>query len=393
MPRRLQHLLNLADFEVAARRHLPRAVHGYVAGAAEDEVSLRANRRRFADYAWLPRVLNDVSRVDSSVVVLGQKFAAPFGIAPIGMSALSAYRGDLVLAGAAAAASVPMIISGSSLIPMEAIAQAYPSAWFQAYLPGEDAQIEALLQRVSAAGFRTLVITVDTPVAANQENYIRAGFSAPLRPSLSLLADGLLHPRWTLGTFLRTLMLHGMPHFENNYATRGAPILARRVLRDFSDRGHLNWRHLARIRRSWRGHLVIKGLLNPLDADVAVEHGVDGVIVSNHGGRQLDGAASPLSVLSAFVRRCGSLPVMIDSGFRRGTDVLKAIALGARLAFVGRPFLCAAAVAGRPGLDRAIQLLLAEVRRDLTMLGVSTIDALDAQVHLRHQGSGCEVAA
>ena len=265
-----------------------------------------------------------------------------------------------------------MIMSGSSLIRLEEIVQANPHAWFQAYLPGADDEIVALIERVKAAGYRTLVITLDASIASNRENNIRAGFSTPLRPSLRLAWQGFTHPRWLFGTFLRTLLHHGMPHFENNHARRGAPILSANVLRDFSDRGHLGWSHIRRIRDMWPGTLVLKGILDVRDAQLAVDHGADGLIVSNHGGRQLDGTVSPLRVLPSIVERCGdAVPVMVDSGFRRGTDVLKALALGAKFVFVGRPFNYAASVAGVPGVRHSIALLRDEVSRDLAMLGVS----------------------
>ena len=375
-------ILSLDDLEGAARRHLPKPVFGYIVGGSESEASLRGNRAAFDDFRFLPRVLVDVSHGSQARTLLGRTYAAPFGIAPIGLSALSAYRGDIVMARAAAAADIPMIVSGSSLIALEAIAEAHPGAWFQAYLPGDQAQIDALIERVARAGFRTLVITADTPVASNRENHVRAGFNAPLRPNLSLAWQGLTHPRWLLGTFLQTLLRHGMPHFENNYATRGAPILSRNVLRDYSDRGHLAWPHFEQIRRLWKGHLVLKGLLHPDDAARACAAGADAVIVSNHGGRQLDGAVSALHMLERVVAVCGQTPVLLDGGFRRGTDVLKALALGARFAFIGRPFIYAAAVGGEALVARAIALLNKEIAIDMALLGINELDELSAERHL-----------
>ena len=383
---RLASILYLDDFETAARRHLPRPIFGYVAGAVESNRSYRDNREAFDDYRFLPRVLVDISKRSTETSLFGQTHAAPFGIAPMGFEALYAYRGDLVLARAAASARLPMIMSGSSLIRLEDVAADSPGTWFQAYLPGDPAQIEALIARVAAAGFQTLVITVDTPVSANRENNVRTGFSTPLRHSLRLAWDGLSHPRWLFGTFLRTIVQHGMPHFENNYATRGAPILSSRVARDFAARGHLNWAHFARIREIWKGRLVIKGVLAPDDARLACDHGAQGIIVSNHGGRQLDGAVAPLRVLASVVAACPGVPVMMDSGVRRGTDVLKALALGARFVFVGRPFAYAAAIAGEAGVAHAIDLLTQEVSRDMAMLGINTLDELSAQRHLLAQG-------
>nr|WP_089401382.1 alpha-hydroxy acid oxidase [Noviherbaspirillum humi] len=376
--RRLRKVLCLDDFEVLARSHLPHPIFGYIAGAAETNASLRFNQDSFQRYAFVPSVMVDVSTRSQAVELFGRTYASPFGIAPMGLSALSAYRGDIVMAQAADQAGVPMIMSGSSLIRLEEVAQASRSTWFQAYLPGHADQITALIERVGRAGFSTLVITVDTPAAANRENNVRAGFSTPLRPTPRLAWDGLTRPSWLFGTFLRTLLKHGMPHFENNYAIRGAPILSPTVVRDFSDRGHFTWEHLKRIRAQWQGPLVIKGVLNRNDAISACRAGVDGIIVSNHGGRQLDGSVAPLRMLPDIVEAAGNIPVMLDSGVRRGSDVLKAMALGARMVFVGRPFAYAAAVAGKDGVGHGIRLLSEEVSRNMAMLGIRRLADMTA---------------
>ncbi|PRH19462.1 alpha-hydroxy acid oxidase [Burkholderia multivorans] len=372
-PRVLHNMLSLHDFEARARRVLPRPIFGYVRGAAEDNRTRDDNRSVFDEFGFTTRVLRNVSARTQAVDLFGQRFAAPFGIAPMGINALSAYRGDIVLARAAQAAGIASIMSGSSLIPLEAVAAAAPSTWFQAYLPGDPERIAALLERVARAGYRTLVVTVDIPVAANRENNVRTGFSTPLRPSMRLAWDGLTRPRWLIGTFARTLLRHGMPHFENSFATRGAPILSAHVLRDFSARDHLDWTHLAQIRAQWKGSLVVKGILSVEDALTARDVGADGIILSNHGGRQLDGAVSPMRILRDVVTALEpAFPVMLDGGFRRGADVLKAIALGARMVFVGRPFNYAMAVAGEAGVAHAIRLLQEEVDRDMAMLGART---------------------
>jgi L-lactate dehydrogenase (cytochrome) len=378
LPARLGHILCLDDFERAASRHLPKPVFAYISGAVERNYSLRANAAAFDRYEFVPRMLVGTSARSTATTLFGKRWSAPFGMAPMGICALSAYRGDLVLTQAAARENVPMIMSGSSLIRLEEVVQANPDAWFQAYLPGDEPSMIALVERVKAAGYRTLVVTVDANIASNRENNIRAGFSTPLRPSLSLAWEGITHPRWLFGTFLKTIARHGLPHFENNYARRGAPILSQNVLRDFSDRGHMNWNHFRMIRRLWPGHLVIKGILDVRDARLAVDSGADGIIVSNHGGRQLDGTVPPLRVLPGIVQACPEVPVMIDSGFRRGTDVLKAVALGAKFVFVGRPFNYAASVAGEDGVRKAIGLLREEVSRNMAMLGVNGLSELDA---------------
>jgi L-lactate dehydrogenase (cytochrome) len=370
--RRMRHILSLDDFEKAARRHLPRPIYGYVSGAAEDNLTRTDNRQVFSEYRFVTRVLRNVSARSQATELFGRTYAMPFGIAPMGISALIAYRGDLVLARAARQLGIPMIMSGSSLIRLEEVYEANPEMWFQAYLPGEPDRIAALVDRVAKAGVGTLVLTVDTAVLANRENNIRSGFSTPLRPSLRLAWDGMVRPGWTFNTFLRTLWRHGMPHFENSYATRGAPIMSGAVMRDFGRKDHLDWEHVGQIRRQWKGRLVIKGILHPQDARLARDAGADGIILSNHGGRQLDSAVSPLRTLPAALEASRGIPVMMDCGIRRGTDVLKAMALGAAFVFVGRPFVYAAALAGEQGVAHAATLLGAEVMRDLGLLGVSS---------------------
>ena len=370
----LARYLSLDDFERAARRHLPSRVWAYVSGGCETDASLRDNRAAFEALGFITRAFVGVAQRTQASPLFGREWSSPFGIAPMGMAALAAYRGDLVLARAAAAANVPMIMSGSSLIRLEEVIKENPHAWFQAYVPGEPERIIKLIERVEAAGYGTLVVTADVPVSGNRENNIRAGFSTPLRPSLSLAWDGLTHPAWTLNTFLRTWVAHGMPHFENSQATRGAPIVARNLMRDFGARDHLNWTHLDLIRQRWKGKLIVKGLMHRDDARAAQACGVDGIIVSNHGGRQLDGSVSPLRVLPDIVAAVGAaLPVMMDGGVRRGTDVLKALGLGARFVFVGRPFNYAACVAGEPGVRHALALLREEIQRDMALLGINAL--------------------
>ena len=375
-PRRLRRVLALDDFEAEARRFLPRPIFGYVSGAAEDNVTRDANRAAWKRIGLSPRVLRDVSGRDQRRELFGTVWESPFGIAPMGLGAISAYRADLVLARAAAEAGIPFCLSGSSLIRLEDVAEAAPGSWFQAYLPGETARIDALLDRVEAAGYEVLVITVDVPVGGNRENLTRAGFSSPLRPSLRLAWDGAIRPGWVTSVMLPTLLRHGMPHFENSFAERGAPILSRHVERDFSARDHFDWRHVDHVRRRWRGPLVIKGVLRGDDAAEAKARGADAVAVSNHGGRQLDGAPAPIEALPEVVEAVGDLPVLLDSGVRRGTDVAKALALGARFVLVGRPFLYAAAVGGAPGVAHAAAILRAEVDRTLALLGVRRTDEL-----------------
>ncbi|HEV7821015.1 MAG TPA: alpha-hydroxy acid oxidase [Burkholderiales bacterium] len=364
-------MLALEDFEAPARRYLPRPMYGYVSGGAETNASLRANRAAFDDYAFVPRALVDVSQRSTKTTLFGHAYDAPFGFAPMGGSSMAAYHGDIVLARSAATANIPMIMSGASLSRLEDVRAAGRTAWFQAYLPGESGPITELVNRVALAGFETLVLTVDVPVGANRENNVRSGFNRPLRPTMRLAWDSILHPRWFVGMFLRTLFTEGMPHFENMGPR--TPLITRTGERDRGQRDQLSWQHVELMRKMWKGKLVLKGVLNKDDARIARESGIDGVIVSNHGGRQLDGAIAPLRALPGVVAEAGGMTVMMDSGIRRGTDILKALALGAQFVFVGRPFLFAAAIGGDVGVRHAIKLLKDEVDRDMALLGITTL--------------------
>ena len=384
-PRVLRHMLALDDFEEAARRYLPRPIFGYVSGGVETNASLRGNRAVWDEIAFVPRMLVDTSGRALTTTLFGRTYDAPFGIAPMGGTAMAAYQGDLVLARAAAAANIPMILSGASLTPLERAREAGPAAWFQAYLPGETGPITQLVERVARAGYDTLVLTVDVQVAANRENNVRSGFDTPLRPSLRLAWDGIIRPRWLVGMFLRTLLLHGMPHFENMGPR--VPLLSRTGERQRGRRDRLSWQHVELIRRLWKGRLVLKGVLDRNDARLARESGVDGVMVSNHGGRQLDGAVTPLRVLPGIVEQARGMTVILDSGIRRGTDVLKALALGANFVFIGRPFLYAAAIAGGAGVHHAIRLLREEIDRDMALLGITTLAEMRPELLVPARGT------
>ncbi|MCJ8139872.1 alpha-hydroxy acid oxidase [Falsirhodobacter halotolerans] len=375
-PRHLRRYLALDDFERRARRFLPKAIYGYVAGGVETDQSLTMNRSSFTDLSFVPKVLRNVAGRDLSHPLLGVTQSLPFGIAPMGFSALVAPDGDVALARAAQEAGTLAICSAASLTPLERVAQAGKSRWFQAYLPGDERRVLALLDRLQAAGFETLVVTADVPVAANRENNARNGFDAPFRMSPDLVWQGITHPGWTMGTLLRGMRRTGMPHFENMEAVQGPPLFSRTLVRSTIARDRLSWDEVALIRRNWPGKVVLKGILAPDDARRAADEGMDGIIVSNHGGRQLDGAIAPLHALPAIRVVSGDMSVMLDGGIRRGTDILKALALGADFVFVGRPFLFAAAVAGVDGVRHALTLMRDEIDRDMALLGITRLSDL-----------------
>jgi L-lactate dehydrogenase (cytochrome) len=380
VPRRLRRYLALDDFEATARRRLPKFIYGYIAGATETDTALADNRRAFDEYGFVPRVLNDVSGREQVTQLFGKSYAAPFGIPPMGSSALCAYRGDVVLTRAAAAMNVPMILSASSLIRLEDVRRENPAAWYQAYLAGDPARIEPLVDRVAAAGFDTFVVTADVPVPSNREKNIRNGFQVPLAITPKVAWDIATHPHWLFGTWLRTLSDHGMPHFENMDAGRGPPVLSKNLMRNIGRRDQLAWKHVELIRKRWKGKLVVKGLIAPADARIARDSGADGVIVSNHGGRQLDYTMSGLRTLPEIAADAGGMTVMMDGGIRRGTDVLKALALGAQFVFVGRPMLFAAVAGGEAGVTRALTLLKDEVDRDMALLGIRSIAEISPEL-------------
>ena len=384
--RRLRRILDLDDFERAARLHLPRAVYGYVAHGTETETSLRGNRAAFDAWRLVTRVLVGVERRDQSIELFGRRYEAPFGIAPMGGSALVAYQGHSVMAEAARTAGIPFILSANSIIPLEEVATANPGAWFAAYQSPDRRAIEGMVARLARAGIAVMVVTADVPIGSNRESDARAGFSFPIRPNLRLGLDVLGHPRWALGVLARTLLRRGNPHIVDMEPDGGPGLFSRKVA-GIAAHEQLNWDHIRLIRRLWHGPLVVKGILSPSDVAIARHAGVDGVILSNHGGRQLDHAVAPLQILPQALEQAGNMTVMIDSGFRRGTDIVKALALGAAAVFVGRPFLFAAAYAGEPGVTHAIALLAKELDKDMAMLGARRIGEitrdllLDAQHH------------
>jgi L-lactate dehydrogenase (cytochrome) len=375
VPKYLQDVLDLDDFERAVRPKLPHAVYGYVAHGAETETTLRANRAAFDAWRLVTRVLVGVSERHQDVELFGRRYAGPFGIAPMGGSALVAYEGHTVMAKAATEARIPFILSANSIIPLEEVVRANPNMWFAAYQSPNRGAIEGMVERLARAKVAVLVVTADVPIGSNREADARAGFGFPIRPGLKLGWDVATHPRWLASVLARTLVKRMNPRIDN-LEPWGGPGLFSREVAGIAAHEALCWRHIRLLRELWKGKLVIKGILSPADAALARDSGADGIILSNHGGRQLDQAVSPLQVLTSVQEQAGGLTVMIDSGFRRGTDVIKALALGAHAVFLGRPFLFAAAFAGQPGVAHAIKLLTQEIDRDMAMLGVREIDGI-----------------
>lgn len=382
---RLDRFFSVADFEGAAARRLPRCVYEFVRGGTEDEKSLRANTASFDDYAFVPRGLVNVKERSQAVTIWDREYASPFGIAPTGLASMVCHQADLLLAQQAHDHNVPFIISGSSSVPMERLQADGRDCWYQAYLPGNRPRIQAILERAERAGIKVLVITMDTAVAANRENNARMGFSVPFKMRPRIMLDGMMHPRWVYSVFLKTLVSSGVPRFANLYETVGTPITMEPPQGFRTDRDALSWEDVEWIRGKWPHKLVLKGVLHPEDARKTHAIGADAIIVSNHGGRQLDSVIAPLHALKNIVAAVPQdMPVMVDGGFRRGADILKALALGARLVFIGRPVLYGAAVAGGLGIARVLDIMRAEIDRNQALLGCPSLDDVAiGQLHFR----------
>jgi (S)-mandelate dehydrogenase len=369
----LQRAVSIDDLRRLAKCRLPRILFDYIDGGAGDDAGVRRNRAAFDAYRLRPRYLVDVSERSLATPLWQSEYAAPFGIAPVGLVGLFRPGGELLLAAAARDAGVPFILSGASIATIEDAARVAPGhTWYQLY-PARESRISLdMLRRAREAGLGVLVLTVDLPVPARRERDVRNGFDFAIRMSPSLLLDGLAHPRWALGYLARG----GLPAFGNwqRYAPPGAS--ASRVAAFVASHACATqtWRDVELYRREWPGRLVIKGIQHPEDARRAVELGVDGLIVSNHGGRQLDCLPAPIDVLPEIRAAVGRhVAIMVDGGIRRGTDVAIALSLGADFAFVGRAPTYGVAAAGLAGAARALGILREELDLAMGQLGITGV--------------------
>lgn len=368
-------LLNVGDWRAAARRRLPRFVFDYVDGAADDGLCLKRNRADLDACILQPRVLRDTSMLDTGVELFGRRWTMPVGVAPTGLNGLIRPDGDRAIARAAAGAGIGFALSTASNTRLEEVRAAAPDSaqWMQLYVMHRE-MAERVVRRAQTAGYEALVLTVDVPVSGNRELDLRNGFRLPFKPSARLALDIARHPGWALG-----MASHGAQEFANLRPDDGEAIstaLQAALLARAMDRT-LAWEQLAWLRELWKGPLLLKGILHAEDARRALDHGVDGLIVSNHGGRQLDASPSAISALPSVVSAVGkSIPVLMDSGIRRGTDVAKALALGARAVLVGRPVLYALAASGQPGVETWLRLLHEDFVRTLILLGACCVDDL-----------------
>lgn len=375
----VQRAQSIEELRAIARKRVPNFCFEYVEGGAEEEISLRHNREVFSRIAFLPRTLVDVSVRNQQRRLFGKDFASPFLIGPTGFSGLLAHEGDVAMARAAGQAGVPFVLTNVSTTSLEdVVRRSGAQVWQQVYLYRDRDFVAAVARRAQAAGIDTLVLTTDSAVYGKREWDLR-NFSSPRQLDWRNKIDVLCHPRWLIDI----LYPHGFPHFANlgdllpagQTSVRGA---AAAILGQ-SLSSALDWRDVEWLRGIWPGNLVLKGVMQVQDAQRALALGVDGIVLSNHGGRQLDGALSTMDVLPEVVAAVkGQLTVMLDGGFRRGADIVKAIALGADAVLLGRATTYGLAAGGEAGAARALEILRSEVDRVLALLACPDIAQLDA---------------
>jgi (S)-mandelate dehydrogenase len=373
---------NIADLRELASRRVPGLAFEYVEGGSEDESTLRANRTAFDALRLLPHTLIDTSRRHLGSTVLAAPAAAPLVIAPTGLNNMLHPEGDLALARAAARRGIPFTLSTLSTTRLEEVAQrAGGRLWMQLYVLKDRAIARDIMQRAAAAGYEALVFTTDCNIFGSRE-WDQRNFSAPGRPTVRAALDTLRHPRWLHDMLVR----HGIPRFRNVESFlppgKASAVGGSTVLPGLFE-ATITWDDIGWIRQFWRGKLLIKGVLTAGDAERALALGCDGIVLSNHGGRSLDSCVAALEVLPEVVAAVrGRLPVIIDGGFRRGTDIVKALALGAEAVMLGRATLYGLAAGGEAGVARALEILCTEIDRVLGMLGCNSVSELGPQ-HVR----------
>lgn len=363
---------SIEDLRRMARRRLPRGVFDFFDGGAEDEKTLAANRAAFDRARFVPKVLVDVSRIDTRASILGGEASWPLAIGPTGGTGIGWPGADVATARAAAAFGIPYTLSTVATASIERIAREAPGRhWFQAYILREPEFTMKLVARAQAADYEALMVTVDLPVGGKRERDFRNDYTVPFRPSLRNLADFLSHPAWAL-----RLLRDGVPQMENLAGlapgSLSPGVIASTVGRNLDS--SFDWDRLQAMRDAWPRKLIVKGVCRPEDAERLARLGVDAIVVSNHGGRQLDGAVGSLDALPAVARAVGArAAVFFDSGVRRGGEAVKALALGAKAVLIGRATLYGVSAAGEPGARRALEILTDEFARTMQLCGATRV--------------------
>lgn len=372
-PRDYQRCYRIADLRAVARRRIPRPMFDYLDGGADDEVALARNSSAFGHWQLLHRTLVDVAEVDMTTTVMGERIAWPVVLAPTGMTRLFHHEGELAVARAAAAAGTVYSLSSMSTFPIEVVgAHTSGPKWFQIYVWRDRSILRDLIARCKAAGYRGLMLTVDVPTFGKRERDYRNGMTVPPRLTPASVLDIVRHPYW-LWHYLTSPKLT-LANVEGRAPQHtGALSTLTTYVNSLFDPS-VTWEDLAWMIEEWGGPFAVKGIIHPDDAARAAALGVSAVIVSNHGGRQLDHAASPIEMLPEIVAAVeGRAEVVLDGGVRRGTDVLKALALGARACMIGRAYLYGVAAGGEPGVRRALDILQDEVKRGMQLVGCRSL--------------------
>jgi isopentenyl diphosphate isomerase/L-lactate dehydrogenase-like FMN-dependent dehydrogenase len=371
-------LYNTADLREAAGRRLPKGLFEFMDRGNDDEVAMRDNRIALDSIKLKPRVLVDVSKRSQEISLFGKKQQMPIIVAPTGSAGLAWYEGEIALARAAAAHGIPFTLAVGSMTAMEKVAQVGGTLWFQLYMWPDRSLSHRLVARARDAGFEALVLTVDTPVAPGREYNLRNGFTIPFRFTRRNVVDVLMHPRWLLGVLSRYMVTTGMPRYQNFPAHMQTRITALPMGRSSAMNDTLTWNDVRELRKLWPRTLIVKGIQHPHDAVLAADCGADAIVLSNHGGRVLDSTTAPILVLPQVVDAVGKrITVIVDSGFRRGSDVVKALALGADAVMLGRAPLHGIASAGEPGALRAIQIFHDEIDRVMALIGCTSVAGLN----------------
>ena len=375
-------LLNIADLRRRARKSLPRGIFDFVERGTEDDIAIVNNTEAIRMIKLVPRVARNVKDRDLSIELLGRRQTMPLAVAPTGACGLLWYQGEVELARAAAAAGIPFTLATGSMSSIETIAEAAAGStlWFQIYFWENREYSYQLLDRVKGSPYDALVVTVDTAVPAKREYNVRNGFGIPFAFNRTNVLDVALHPGWALRVLGRYLLNGGMPKYENYPAELRTRITGKPLGGNLRN-DTFTWEELKDIRRRWPRRLIVKGILDPGDAREAVQCGADAVIVSNHGGRQLDSSISPIDALAAIVEEVGNqIPVLVDGGFRRGSDVVKALAIGASAVLTGRPMLYGIAVDGQAGAAMAMEFFRDEISRSMALSGCARISDITAEL-------------
>ncbi len=373
--RRLSRSASIEDLRRIAKRRMPRGVFDYIDGAAEDEQTLDRNSAAFKRLEFRPRVLAGVGIVDPTATLLGRKIPIPLVLSPVGFTRVAHSQGELAVARAAERAGIPYTLSTLSTRSIEEVAavSAGPK-WFQVYAWRDRGLVRELVDRARAAGYEAIILTVDTAVLGRRERDIRNGFTLPPALGLDTLIDGALHPAWTID-FLRggPISFANVVGHGDAAASSADPVTLADYMSEQFDPG-LNWRDVDWLRSVWDGPIVLKGVQRVEDAELAAEAGVDAIALSNHGGRQLDSAPPPLELIAPVADRVGGrIEILCDGGIRRGSDVVKAVALGATACMIGRAYAYALGAGGEAGVDLALRWFDEGIRRTMTLAGARSL--------------------